>query len=128
MARLDFIPQLFEPVGRRKAVTAALTCDSWESGERVGVRDIISGNIRRLSFAGGGYLLELVVERRDRHWEYVGRLYRGNQVENRVVLRVGSLRMLPGSGGFIRWLSGRLTRNINLATPGATIQIEGISW
>jgi hypothetical protein len=102
--------------------------DSWATGARVGLRDIVDGHIRRIVFASSSYRFELVAERRCQQWEFVGRVYYRGRVLNDMVLMLGRQRLIPGLGGFFHWSSKQVVRRLSLMSAERHLTLESPVW
>ena len=128
LERLTTIPLLFNSRTPLKSISVVVAEDSWATGERVGLRDIVDGHLRHIAFAGGTFRFELVAERRSRQWEFVGRVYRHGRIVNDMVLILGRRRLLPGVGGFFHWSSTHVTRRLSFMSSKQRLTLESIVW
>ncbi len=126
--RLSAIPLLFDSSSIKRTVSVPVGEDSWASGKRVGLRDVLDGHLRRIAFTKDPFRFELVAERRQRQWEFVGRFYCRGRVVNDMVLILGRRRVLPGIGGFFHWTSPGVVRHLGLTGPRRTFTLECIVW
>jgi hypothetical protein len=127
-ARWKAIPLLNETPTRTRPRTGRVTFDSWEMGPSTPLRDVEDGQIRRLELKAGNLSLEIVAERAKDHWEFVGRIYRGKDVEHSFVLRIGRLKLLAGANGFYHWSSKAVPRTIQAVSYDDHLTIGGIEW
>lgn len=128
LQRLSAIPLLFDSRVPAKGVPANLSDDSWATGERVGLRDVVDGNTRRMAFRAGQYRFELVAEKRSQTWEFIGRVYHRGRALNDMVLILGRRRLSPGLGGFFHWSSKSVVRQMVLVSPVECFTLENIIW
>ena len=127
VARYETIPLLFDSSTSRQ-VLGRIAYDSRAHGQPVGLRDVTDGYVRRLSFACGKITVDLVAERREKHWEFVARAYSDGAVAHDFVLQVGGRKFLAASGGFFHWSSRSVPRRFRLVSYGQTVLFEGVSW
>lgn len=92
------------------------------------LRDVADGQIRRLQFRAGKFSLEIVAERTRDHWEFVGRIYSGKEVEHSFVLRVGRLKLLAETDGFYHWSSRAVPRTIQAVSYNDNLNFGEIEW
>jgi hypothetical protein len=84
--------------------------------------------IRRLCLKAGKLSLEIVAERRQDCWEFVGRVYDSKKVSSEYVLRVGAKKLLPRSQGFYHWSSKGTPRTLRLLSQDLQVEFERLSW
>jgi len=128
LKRFESIPLLGRHEPPVRTHTGRVTYDTWGVESTASLRDAAPGHIRRVTLRAGKLVFELVAERRKTDWEFVGRIYDGNQIRHDFVLRAGKNRVLPRSGGFYRWNSGTVPRLVRLNSYQQEIAFEELAW
>ena len=128
VTRLSVIPLLFDEPFGLPVGSGRVAYDSWSQGPRVALRDITDGHIRRVQLEAGKISVEIVAEMNKGKWEFVARVYRNKTVVHDFVMSVGRKKLLSESGGFYRWSSKSVPRNISLTSPAQHLTFERLSW
>lgn len=115
------------PVAARR-IEGRVSFDSWADCPAAQLRDMTVGMIRRICLKAGKLSLEIVAERRQDCWEFVGRVYDRKNVSSEYVLRVGARKLLPRSQGFYHWSSKGTPRTFKLLSQDLQVEFERLSW
>lgn len=126
--RFEAIPLLSRDESSIAERTGQISYDTWAGDTAATLRDAAPGYIRRVTLKAGQLILELVAERRKTDWEFVARVYEGNEIRHDFVLRAGRNRVLPRSGGFYRWSSVAVPRLVRLNSYDSNISFQELSW
>ena len=126
--RYDLIPLYYGKEISISTVHGNIAYDSWSQGAAVSLRDVTEGHVRRIQFKAKNISLEIVAERRQDHWEYIARIYYNQKVTHDFILKVGTLKVLPFSGGFYHWTSRTVPGTIKLLSYKQNILFDKLSW
>ena len=127
-ARWKAIPLMNEAAPKTRPRFGRVVFDSWEMAPAGALRDIADGHIRRLELKAGKVTLEIVAERAQDHWEFVGRVYAQDAVQNSYVLSVRRLRLLPRTDGFYHWSSISVPHAIRIVSYQDNLVFGDIQW
>jgi len=127
-ARWKAIPLIEKVTERTRPRSGRVAFDSWDMAPAVALRNIADGHIRRLELKAGRVSLEIVAERTQDHWEFVGRIYANNEIQNSYVLKVGRFNLLPRTNGFYHWSSTSVPRNLRVVSYRNNLVFGGIQW
>jgi len=127
-ARWKVIPLMDETVQKTRPRHGRVVFDSWEMAPAVALRDVTDGHVRRLALKAGKVTLEIVAERTQDHWEFVGRVYAGNEVQHSYLLEAGRVKLLPQTDGFYHWSSIAVPRTIRVISHQTSLLFGGIRW
>jgi hypothetical protein len=127
-ARWKAIPLIGGVTQRTRPRSGRVVFDSWDMTPAVALRDIVDGHIRRLELKAGRVSLEIVAERTQDHWEFVGRIYANNEIQNSYVLKVGRFNLLPRTNGFYHWSSTSVPRTLRVVSYRNNLVFGGIQW
>ncbi len=127
-ARWKAIPLMDEAPQKSRPRNGRVAFDSWEMAPAAALRDIPDGHIRRLELKAGVVTLEIVAERAQDHWEFVGRIYSRNEVQNTYVLKVGRIKLIPRTDGFYHWSSTSVPHAVRAVSYRNNLLFGGIPW
>lgn len=125
--RLSALPLLFDQNPQRSATSGRVIFDSWADGG-VALRDTTAGHVRRLRLGSGKIALDLVAERQADGWHFTARARVGKKVSHDYVLKVGSRKLLPQSGGYYDWRARSVPRALEMISQSDHIVCEKIVW
>ncbi len=125
--RLEAIPLLNQTADDVPGSSGSVMYDSWE-GSAPAMRDIIPGHLRRVQLKAGKVTLEIVAERQKDEWEFVARVYQGDNVRHDFVIKVGRKKLLAKSGGFFHWTSKSVPRMVELLSYNRNLTFEELTW
>lgn len=117
-----------EPDRPQRSRVGSLTFDSWQERSVANVRDLPEGLVRRICLSAGAITLEIVAERQHGGWEFVGRVYDGQEARAGFMLKVGRKRLLPKAGGFYFWKSKSAPRTIALVSGDLNLEFDSPAW
>jgi hypothetical protein len=128
LSRFKSIPLMFHQPTLVPVLQCPIVHDSSAQGQLVSLRNATDGHIRRIRFGVGNLEMEIVAERRDKAWEFVGRVYQDNDVAHRFILRAGSRKLMADAGGFFHWSSESVPRHFRLLSFEQEVTCEVVSW
>ena len=102
--------------------------DSWAGDSPVALRDATDGHVRRIQLKAKKLSLEIVAEKRQNHWEFIARVYSGQKVHHDFVLKVGTRKILPFSGGFYHWTSRSVPYSVKLLSYKQHVIFDKLVW
>ena len=128
ISRFELIPLFCGSEKPAAFVHGTTAYDSWAGNSPVALRDATDGHIRRIQLKANRLSLEIVAERRQNHWEFVARVYYGQNVKHDFVLKVGTRKILPFSGGFYHWTSRSVPYSIRLLSYKQHVIFDKLLW
>ncbi|MFZ5979536.1 MAG: hypothetical protein ACOYVF_02790 [Candidatus Zixiibacteriota bacterium] len=128
LQRYELIPLYYGTEKVATTLQGTIAYDSWAQAGAVSLRDVTEGHVRRLQLKAKQISLEIVAERRRDHWEYIARLYFHGKVTHAFVLKAGTRKVLPFSGGFYYWTSKTVPATIKLLSYKQNVLFDKLSW
>ena len=128
LSRYEAIPLLFGSAANAKRQHGRVVFDSWAQGPAIALRDVTEGHVRRLRLKAGKLSLEILAEKHREQWEFVARVYRGQQVAHDCVLKVGG-RSLPAAwGGYFHWSSKHVPAKVDVLSYDREFIFGKLVW
>ncbi len=128
LIRFSAIPLISQAREGLKRIKGALVFDSWEHIPANQLRDISPGFTRRFCMAANKIKLEIIAERQQYEWEFMGRVYDSENVSMEWVLRAGGKLLYPKLMGFYQWNSRKRPHRLELINNNQNIKFEKLSW
>jgi hypothetical protein len=128
VARLKSIPLIDEVTQKSHPRNGRVVFDSWDMAPAIALRDIADGHVRHLELKAGSVSLEIVAERAQDHWEFVGRIYRCGEIQHSFIMKVGRFSLMPQTDGFYHWSSSSVPRVIRVVSYNNNLHFGGIKW
>lgn len=119
--KLSAIPQLVGSRPSRVKVQGRVVFDSWHDIPAAQLRDSGPVSERRLRFAYGAISLEIVAERHITGWEFTARVYDGETISCKYVLKVGRERFAPEMHDCYFFKRRTLPKTLQLLSPDQQI-------
>lgn len=112
----------------RTSRAGRMAFDSWKERAVANVRDLPAGLVRRICLRAGSITFEIVAERQRGEWEFVGRVYEGDEPRAGFVLNAGRKKLLPKAGGFFYWSSKTAPRRLTLVSGTTNLEFDSLAW
>ena len=121
LEKLSAIPQLVGSRPARVKVRGRVVYDSWHDLPVAQVRDAGTVRERRLRLAHGAISLEIVAERQTEGWEFTARVYDGENITCKYILKVGRERLAPETHDCYYFKRPTLPKILTLLSPDLQI-------
>ena len=111
-----------------RTIVGNVEFDSWGSQPALAVRQASVGLERRIRFAAGDFIIEIVGARQDSGWDFVARVYEDGKATRQFILQAGKRKLYPNQADCFLWTSRQGPRQLRLLSEDLAINLKGLRW
>lgn len=109
-------------------LVGAVGHDSWAGVDGPAVRDSVAAQERRLTLTADSYRLEVIIERRQDHWECVARLYKDKKPAANFILTAGRQKLHTQARRCYFWTAKTPPRRLSVSSGDVRIDFGTLTW
>ncbi len=128
VSRLAAIPMAAGRMRPDGQTAGHLHQDSWTDLPAVALRDSGVGLERRMVLCAGRIRLELLAHRTRSGWEFVARVFDGDQPVTEYALRAGRVTLAPAPDAYYYWRAEHPPKTLRLISSSVRIDFDRLSW